>query len=158
MYLEVMSGTSKSKSLLPDAAGLPGAEDSADPPDGPAQEFGLADWWFHCCTGLEGCTTSGCCLTLPENQPRWISQGRLVHMTLSPRCCQLHELYHGPDRTQSLSRHSVQQHAVLGGPVRKIGSKCRRLEARTRNRGKLVGRVDSCAITVTRPSSRCTDV
>lgn len=158
MYLELMSGTSKSKSLLPDAAGLPGAEDSADPPDGPAQEFGLANWWFRCCTGLESCTTSGCCLTSPENQNRWNSRERRVHMTLSSRGCQLHELYRGPDQNAELITTQRAAACCSRKPGGKIGSPCRRLEARTCHRGKSVGRVDSCAIAVTRPSSRCTDV
>lgn len=38
-----MSGTSMSKSLYPGTSCLPAAEDSADPSDGPAQEFGLGD-------------------------------------------------------------------------------------------------------------------
>lgn len=113
---------------------------------------------FAVAPGSKAALLQAVVLHCKKNQPSWNSRERCVHMTLSPRYSQLHELYHGPDRTQSLSRHSVQQHAVLGGPVRNIGSQCRRLEARTRNRGKLVGRVDSCAITVTRPSSRCTDV
>lgn len=148
-HLELMSGTSKSKSWLPDAAGLPGAEDSADPPDGPGQEFRLANWWFRCCTRFEGCLiSSGCCLPLPENQPPWNSRERRVHMTLSSRCCQLHELYRGPDRD-----------AELVTTQRATACFSRRPGAQNREPiGKSVGPVDSCATAVTRPSSRYTDV